>query len=183
MEGENTDGSNGVPVSDRSEPKGLYVCLPSNVMRRQERPLNDTTMNANYTTQQTRDSLIQMFLDASAGEVYGDGRLVTREAGENTVELVAYGWNKVAEYDESTDTVTLFAGHAGNVSKTLTRYVNLVHEMAGKRESRTVNVLADSAPNVSHTSPSIASTSWSERSRVRFSMVRVSASRRASSAC
>ena len=149
MEGENTDGSNGVPVSDRSEPKGLYVCLSYQSMRRQERPLNDTTMNANYTTQQTRDSLIQMFLDASAGEVYGDGRLVTREAGENTVELVAYGWNKVAEYDESTDTVTLFAGHAGNVSKTLTRYVNLVHEMAGKRESRTVNVLADSAPNVS----------------------------------
>lgn len=104
-------------------------------------------MTVNTTTRQ-RDSLIQMFLDGTADEVYADGRLVTRET-ENGVELIAYGWNKIAEYNPQTDTVTLFAGHAGNVSKTVTRYVNVVHEIAGKRESRTVNVIADAAPNVS----------------------------------
>lgn len=107
----------------------------------------EKTMSVNFTTTQ-RDSLIQMFLDASSAEAYGNGRLVTRESGENSVELIAYGWNKIAEYNESTDTVTVFAGHAGNISPTVTRYVNLVHEMAGKRETRTVNVLADVAPNV-----------------------------------
>jgi len=103
------------------------------------------SMEGNSTN---RDSLVQMFLDASAGEVYGQGRLVTQDEGEGRVSLIAYGWNKIAEYDERTDTVTVYAGHAGNVSKTVTRYVNLVHEIAGKRESRTVNVLADAAPNV-----------------------------------
>jgi len=103
-------------------------------------------MYANTST--TRDSFVQMFLDATARETYNEGRLATRQSGENTVELIAYGWNKIAEYNEATDTVTVFAGHSENVSKTVTRYVNLVHEMAGKRQSRTVNVLADAAPNV-----------------------------------
>ena len=147
MEGGNTTGSTAPLASDGSETQALYVCLPSNVMRRQKRPLDKPTMYANYTNT-NRDSLIQMFLDASADEVYDNGRLVTQQSGESTVELIAYGWNKIAEYDEATDTVTVFACHAGNISKTVTRYVNLVHEMAGKRETRTVNVLADAAPNV-----------------------------------
>lgn len=103
-------------------------------------------MTQAYTT--TRDSFIQMFLDATAGETYSQGRLVTRQSGESTVELIAYGWNKIAEYNEATDTVTVYAGHAGNISETVTKYVNLVHEMAGKRRSRRVNALADAAPNV-----------------------------------
>ena len=105
-------------------------------------------MEGNSTTELNRDSLIQMFLDGTSGEVYGDGRLITQDEGEGVTSLIAYGWNKVAEYDEQTDTVTVFAGHAGNISKTVTRYVNLVHEMGGKRETRPVNVLADAAPNV-----------------------------------
>lgn len=116
-------------------------CTPSYTV------IGDTTMSTKTTTQ-TRDSLVQMFLDATSGEVHGEGRLVTRDAGEHSVELIAYGWNKVAEYNEATDTVTVYAGHAGNVSKTLTRYVNLVHEMAAKNENRTVNIIADAAPNV-----------------------------------
>jgi hypothetical protein len=36
MEGENTNGSTGVPASGEGETKALYVYLPSNVMRRQE---------------------------------------------------------------------------------------------------------------------------------------------------
>lgn len=105
-------------------------------------------MTANITTTENRDSIIQMFLDATEGEVYADGRLVTRSSGEGTTELVAYGWNKIAEYDERTDTVTVFAGHAGNVSKTVTEYVHKVREMAGLRKTRRVNALVDVAPNV-----------------------------------
>jgi hypothetical protein len=100
------------------------------------------------TTTQTRDTLIQMFLDATSGEVYAQGRLKTQQSGENTVELIAYNWNKIAEYNEATDTVTIFGGHSGNVSQTVTRYVNLVQEMAGKSENHSVNLLADVAPNV-----------------------------------
>lgn len=105
------------------------------------------TETTNPTTVRNRDSLIQMFLDGTSGEVYADGRLVTRET-EPGVELIAYGWNKIAEYNAETDSVTIFAGHAGNISKTVTGYVNLVHEIAGKRETRSVNLLADAAPNV-----------------------------------
>lgn len=105
--------------------------------------MSETT---NPTTVRNRDSLIQMFLDGTSGEVYNEGRLVTRET-ENGVELIAYGWNKIAEYNTESDTVTIFAGHAGNISRTVTRYVNLVNEIAGKRETRSVNLLADAAPN------------------------------------
>lgn len=104
-------------------------------------------MNATTTTKK-RDSLIQMFLDATSGEVYAEGRLVTRDEGEGVTSLIAYGWNKIAEYDERSDTVTIFAGHAGNVSKTVTEYVNKTREIAGLRESRRVNTLVDAAPNV-----------------------------------
>lgn len=111
-------------------------------------------MNVNNTTI-ARDSLIQMFLDATAGETYNQGRLATRQSGENTVELIAYGWNKIAEYNEETDSVTIFAGHSGNISQTVTRYVNLVREIAGKRQTHTVNVLIDAAPNVARPPESV----------------------------
>lgn len=100
------------------------------------------------TTVRNRDSTIQMFVDGTAGEVYAEGRLVTRSSGEHTTELIAYGWNKIAEYDERSDTVTVYGGHAENISPTVTRYINLVKEIAGKRRSRRVSLLADSAPNV-----------------------------------
>lgn len=132
---------------NRSESKPLYACRPST-------NTGKIPMNANYTTK--RDSLIQMFLDASDDEVYADGRLYTRRTGENTVELIAYLRHKIAEYDESTNTVTIFAGHEGNVSPTVTKYVRLVREMAGVRESRTMNVLLSAAPNVGDRPPAEA---------------------------
>jgi hypothetical protein len=147
MEGGYTAGEMLAPAAGKSETKALYVYRPSNVMRRQKTPLNDSTMNANTTTE-NRETLIQMFLDGSSNEVYADGRLITRESGESTVELIAYGWNKIAEYNESTDTVTLFAGHAGNVSKAVTEYVNLVDSISAERESRTLNKILEAAPNV-----------------------------------
>jgi len=138
-EGEDTQGSD-VP-NDRSKTQPLYVCLPFHNME-------TTTMSDNNTTVRNRDSLIQMFLDATAGEIYGNGRLAVRDEGEGRVSLIAYGWNKIAEYDSRENHVTLFAGHSNNISQTVTRYVNLVHEMAAKRKTRTITVLADSAPNV-----------------------------------
>lgn len=100
------------------------------------------------TTTMYRDNLIQMFLDGTRNEVYADGRLITRESEENTVELIAYGWNKIAEYDENTDTVTLYTGHAGNVGQTVTTYVEKVKEIAGKRKNRTLSPAIGAAPNV-----------------------------------
>jgi hypothetical protein len=103
-------------------------------------------MNEAYTT--SRESLIQMFLDAAPNESYNEGRLVTRQSGESTVELIAYGWNKLAEYNETTDTVTLFGGHVENISETVDDYAKAVFDTAQNRESRTINVVVDAAPNV-----------------------------------
>jgi hypothetical protein len=104
-------------------------------------------MNEAYTT--SRESLIQMFLDGSANESYNEGRLVTRQSGESTIALIAYGWNKIAEYNATTDTITLFGGHVGNISKTVDGYCKSVFDTAQNRESRTINVVVDAAPNVS----------------------------------
>jgi hypothetical protein len=61
----------------------------------------------NPTTTMNRANLIEMFLDGTAGEVYAQGRLVTQDEGEGVVSLIAYGWNKIAEYDETEQSVTI----------------------------------------------------------------------------
>lgn len=112
-------------------------------------------MYANTYTN-TRNDVIEMFLDGTANEVYYDGRIITRQSGESTVELIAYGQHKLAEYNEATDTVTLFAGHAGNISRTVTEYVNVIDSLATDRQSRTVNKILDAAPNVEGPPPAEA---------------------------
>lgn len=97
------------------------------------------------TTTRKRDSLIQMFLDGTADEVYADGRLKTRQSGD-TIELIAYHREKIAEYHEASGQVTVFAGHHGNVSQTVTRYVSRVVNLAGERNGREV-ILTELAPN------------------------------------
>ncbi len=149
MKERGTEATRGTsPDGRKTQP--LYVSRPSNEMGTHP---TGSTMSETFTNAD-RDSLIQMFLDATDGETYGDGRLITRSTGEHTTELIAYGWNKIAEYNESIDTVTVHAGHAGNVSQTVTRYVNLVREIGAKRRTTRVNTLADSAPNVSGNIPS-----------------------------
>lgn len=105
-------------------------------------------MNVAHTSTK-RDSLLEMFLDQTAGEAYGNGRLVTRQEDEHTISLIAYGWNKLAEFDTEANTVTIFAGHSENISPTVTEYINDLSEMAKERESFSVNMLMDAAPNVS----------------------------------
>jgi pullulanase/glycogen debranching enzyme len=99
------------------------------------------------TTTQTRAQMFEMFLDATDDEVWSEGRLATRDEGEGVTSLIAYGWNKIAEYDESTNEVTIFAGHIGQVSDTVSGYVNGLEEVAEDYESRTISRI-DEAPNV-----------------------------------
>lgn len=87
-----------------------------------------------------------MFLDATVGEVYAEGRLKTVTAG-SSVALVAYHREKLAEYDEESCTVMVFAGHHGNVSETVNRYIARIIKLAGQRQDREV-ILTELAPNV-----------------------------------
>ena len=103
------------------------------------------TMSDNSTTTKVRDSLINMFLDNTEGEVYANGRLKTVQEG-NTISLIAYHREKIAEYNESTGNVTVFAGHHGNVSQTVNRYISRVVKIAGQRTGREV-ILTELAPN------------------------------------
>jgi hypothetical protein len=98
------------------------------------------------TTIRNRDSLINMFLDSTKGEVYAEGRLKTVQEGDS-IALIAYHREKIAEYNESTGNVTVFAGHHGNVSQTVNRYISRVVKIAGKRKDREV-ILTELAPNV-----------------------------------
>jgi len=146
MERQSTQITQNAVPDDRGKPKGLYVCLSYKVIQRK------LTM-MEITTTQKRDSLIEMFLDSTEGEAYNFGRLFTRSAGENTTELIAYGWNKIAEYNSSTDNVTVYGGHVDNISETVDRYVKRTYESADEREGRTVNLIMDAAPNVGERPP------------------------------
>jgi hypothetical protein len=96
----------------------------------------------------SRDDVLEMFLDGTEDEVYGSGRLYTRESGEGSVELIAYGWNKLAEYNESTGDVRIFFGHRGNISETVDGYLDDLSDMAEERDHRSVQELLTAAPNV-----------------------------------
>lgn len=102
----------------------------------------DTTM----TTTFNKTQLIEMFADNTAGESYHHNRLVTRETDGGNVALIAYGWLKLAEYNESREAITLFTGHKSLKSTAVSRYINDVRRVAGERrtiirsgESPTVN--------------------------------------------
>lgn len=101
-------------------------------------------MVGDKTTTEKRDSLIEMFLDATVGEVYCQGRLKTRQSGDS-IELVAYHREIIAEYDPATGNVFVFAGHHGNSSKTVDRYISRVTKLAGQRSERNV-ILTEVAP-------------------------------------
>lgn len=90
-------------------------------------------------------ALLEKFTDKTPGEVYANGRLQTRETAAGTVELIAYGWLKIAEYDERREVVTVFTGHKAIGSKVLTRYVNDAKRIA--RERRNV-ILSGESPTV-----------------------------------
>ncbi len=103
-------------------------------------------MSETTTTTKVRDSLINMFLDNTEGEVYANGRLKTVREGE-TLALIAYHREKIAEYHEPSGEVTVFSGHHGNVSQTVNRYISRVVKLAGQRNDRDV-ILTELSPNV-----------------------------------
>lgn len=81
----------------------------------------------------TKRNIIEMFIDRTAGERYSSNRLVTRETDGGNVALIAYGWLKLAEYNERRNAVTVFRGHTHLGSRTVTRYLNDVQRVAGER--------------------------------------------------
>ena len=86
------------------------------------------------TTTNDRRELIEMFADRTAGESYNRNRLVTRETPNGNVALIAYGWMKLAEYNEEREAITLFVGHAqASPSRTITKWVNDVKRVIGER--------------------------------------------------
>jgi hypothetical protein len=96
--------------------------------------------------QTSRKAMLEMFVDNTAGENYGKNRLVSREADNGNVALIAYGWLKVAEYNESREAVTVFTGHKSLRSRVVTRWLNAVVRVANERD-RSV-ILSGESPTV-----------------------------------
>ena len=97
------------------------------------------------TTTSQKESMLQMFTDNTSGEVYADGRLETIETDSGNVALVAYGWLKLAEYNERREAVTVFTGHKSLRSRIVTRYLNDVISVS--QERREV-ILSGESPTV-----------------------------------
>lgn len=81
----------------------------------------------------SRKTLLEMFLDRTAGESTRYNRLVTRETENGTVALIGYGWLKLAEYNERLNAVTVFTGHESINSKTVNEWLNAVVNVAEER--------------------------------------------------
>lgn len=95
----------------------------------------------------TKRNVVEMFVDRTAGVSTLKNRLQTRMNDAGNVELVAYGWIVVAEYNESHGIVTVFTGHKSLNSHTVNTYLNDVIRVAKDRgrdvittgESPTIN--------------------------------------------
>lgn len=81
----------------------------------------------------SKKALLEKFTDNTAGECYNRGRLTTRETESGNVALIAYGWLKLAEYNERRNAVTVFTGHKSLGSTILSRYINDVRRVAQER--------------------------------------------------
>jgi hypothetical protein len=98
-----------------------------------------------FTTTQIRDDLIRMFLDGSSGEVYNKGRLATVST-ENATHLVAYG-NEIIAKNEGGD-ITIYTGHHGTVSQTVTTYIKRVGSVLNDTETRNVQIARAESPTM-----------------------------------
>jgi hypothetical protein len=90
--------------------------------------------------------MLEMFVDNTAGETFNNNRLITREEDSGNVALIAYGWLKVAEYNEERDAVTVFSGHKALRSKTVARWLNEVVKTADERNRNVI--LSGESPTV-----------------------------------
>jgi hypothetical protein len=91
-------------------------------------------------------SMLEMFMDNTAGESFNENRLITRETESGNVALIGYGWLKLAEYNEERDAVTVFTGHQSLRSKTVSRWLNEVVSVADERGRDTI--LSGESPTV-----------------------------------
>lgn len=98
-----------------------------------------------YTTTETRDSLIEMFVDNTSREVYASGRLATVERGGKTL-LVAYGQHVLAQADGNT--IDFFTGHHSEHSRAVTNYVKRLGSILNDYENREVHTYEDRAPDI-----------------------------------
>ena len=103
------------------------------------------TMTMSYTTTNSTESIIEMFLDGTANEVYAQGRLATVPT-ENGVRLVAYGNEVLA--DIRGNEVTLYTGHHGTVSRTVTSYIKQIGSLLNDVENREVTVHENQSPTL-----------------------------------
>lgn len=87
------------------------------------------------TTTNQKQAMLEMFTDNTAGESYAQGRLQTVETESGSVALVAYGWLKLAEYNERREAVTVFTGHRALNSRIASRYLNDIIEVASERRN------------------------------------------------
>lgn len=93
-----------------------------------------------------KKNLLEMFVDRTAGESTLHNRLTTQETDAGNVALVAYGWLKIAEYNESRTAVTVFTGHKSLRSRTVSGYLNEAAAVA-KQRGRDV-ILSGESPTV-----------------------------------
>jgi len=98
-----------------------------------------------YTTTKSSESLIEMFIDGTANEVYEYGRLATVPT-ENGVQLVAYGNEVLAE--TRGNQVILYTGHHQTVSQTVTDYIKRVGSLLNDFENREVEVRENESPTL-----------------------------------
>jgi hypothetical protein len=98
-----------------------------------------------YVTTNSPETLIEMFLDQTEGEVYQYGRLAT-VPDEDSIKLVAYGNEILAEVNGRD--VHLYLGHHSTVSRTVTDYVKLLGSVLSRTEGRNVSVHRDMAPTM-----------------------------------
>lgn len=91
-------------------------------------------------------SLLEMFVDNTSGETHNENRLITRDAESGNTALIAYGWLKLAEYNEEREAVTVFTGHKSLRSKVVSRWLNDAVRVAEQR-NRDV-ILSGESPTV-----------------------------------
>jgi hypothetical protein len=81
----------------------------------------------------TTTEIVEMFTDRTPNEATKYNRLMTQEEDNGNTALIAYGWQKIAVYDESRELVTVFTGHASDSSPTVNNYLNMVVDIAEER--------------------------------------------------
>ena len=100
------------------------------------------------TTTNRRSTIINRFLSGESGVVFNGGRMATYQVDENTVALLSYTNEVIAEVSDDGSEVTLFTGHYGQVSKTTSEHIGTLGSILSNTEGKDVTVLEDAAPTM-----------------------------------